>query len=243
MRISFDGLERRRIYFFRHGDVTYMKADGSRVADSREVVLTERGKKEADAKAEMFRLAEIDRAICSGLPRTRETAERVLRHHNIEIEDWPEFEEIRSGRKGTALPSDLARIAYAFAGAHEPGALYGEGDAFEAFERRIVGALTKVLSEPGWTSLALFAHGGVNRVILGWATGAGLRSFPVFEQDTCCLNILDVDQEPSGGPVRRVFVRGVNITAYDPLKIARDHTTLEGLAMKMRDAGEGAGRS
>lgn len=37
MRQAFDGLHRRRIHLFRHGDVSYVDDEGNRVADSRPV--------------------------------------------------------------------------------------------------------------------------------------------------------------------------------------------------------------
>ncbi|NWG46338.1 MAG: histidine phosphatase family protein [Alphaproteobacteria bacterium] len=241
MPLSFDGRERRRIYLFRHGDVAYLNPDGTRVPDSRLVNLTPKGEAEADTKAEIFRSVSIDRAVSSGLPRTRQTAERVLRHHDLPIEDRPAFEEIRSNRRGPLDIAELERVAYAFADAHHPDARYGNGERFADFEARVLGGLMALLAEPGWQRLALFAHGGVNRIVIGWALGAGLVAFGRLEQDTCCVNVIDVDQEADGS-VRRTIVRAVNVTASDPLKADRSLTTLETMAMRYRSLLE-AGRS
>ena len=65
------------------------------------------------------------------------------------------------------------------------------------------------------------------RIILGWALGSGLSSFSKFEQNTCCLNIIDVDTDPETGALVRTLVRGVNHTAYNPTRHDDHLTTLE----------------
>ncbi len=87
--------DRRRLFLMRHGHVDYF----SGVADIHQVTLTRRGKSEAEAAGKAFAHVHFDRAICSGLPRTRETAEAVLSG----VEDAPELEidadlvELRGG--------------------------------------------------------------------------------------------------------------------------------------------------
>ena len=250
MRIAFDGAVRRRVYLFRHGDVSYVTQDGSIVADPRAVHLTSQGQEEADAMNRMMAEVPVDRAVCSGLPRTRQTIERILAGRDMAIEEVPDLEEIRSQNaqaayeQGSApdpvpLPDDLAEVAYAFLHAHEPGMRYRGGEPFADFDARVVAAFEHLLSEPGWHDMALVAHGGTNRIILGWVLGTRLRTFGQFEQDTCCLNVIDVDQDPDDFTVRRVLVRAVNATTYDPPKRERHLTTLEGLAQRIRDGRKG----
>jgi broad specificity phosphatase PhoE len=66
----------------RHGDVSYFDAQGQPVTDSDKVVLNEKGRAEADATGAYLKgigLQNFDRVISSTLPRTIETAERVMR--------------------------------------------------------------------------------------------------------------------------------------------------------------------
>ena len=70
---------RRRIFLMRHGSVTYFDDAGkSRLPES--VPLNEEGRAQADAAGLALRAAGVrfDRVIVSGLPRTVETAARVL---------------------------------------------------------------------------------------------------------------------------------------------------------------------
>ncbi len=218
MRTAFDGSIRRRIHFFRHGDVSYVDKEGNRVPDSRAVPLTDWGREQAALMCDYVKELSFDKAVCSGLPRTVETAEGILKGRGLKIEVMSEFEEIRSDPDRYKNLKSLHDVAYAFEGAHLPGARYGEGESFLEFEARIVTGMMHLVADKSWQNLALIAHGGVNRAILGWASGASLGAFHAFDQNTCCLNIVDVDTHPDTGEIRRMTVRGMNITPYDPVK-------------------------
>jgi broad specificity phosphatase PhoE len=72
-RTAMDGAIRRRIYLFRHGSVDYIDANGKIVPDTDIVVLNETGREQARLMCDLFAEVHIDKAQCSGLPRTRET--------------------------------------------------------------------------------------------------------------------------------------------------------------------------
>ncbi|MDF1846777.1 MAG: histidine phosphatase family protein [Parvibaculaceae bacterium] len=233
MRQAFDGSHRRRIHLFRHGDVSYVDDKGNRVADSRAVPLTDWGREQAAGMRAFMEGVEIDRIICSGLPRTVETANGIFGDRNLEIEVDADFEEIQSDPDFYKTITGLDDVAYAFANADQPNAARGNGEKFSNFESRVVSGLANLISDSSWKSLALVAHGGVNRALLGWATGAGLKGFSTFEQNTCCVNIIDVDTHPESGDHHRTLIRGVNITAYDPAKKGVHLTALETIAERM----------
>ncbi len=233
MRYAFDGSHRRRIHLFRHGDVSYVDGDGNRVADSRAVPLTDWGREQAAGMRSFMDGINVDRIVCSGLPRTVETADGIFGDRDIEIEIDPDFEELSSDPDRYKNLKSLNEVAYAFADAHLPGAAYGNGDVFVEAEARVVGGLMRLIADPTWTSIALVAHGGVNRALLGWATGAGLKGFSTFEQNTCCVNIIDIDTRPDTGDHHRTLIRGINITAYDPAKRDVHLTALETIAERM----------
>lgn len=233
MRKAFDGSHRRRIHLFRHGDVSYVDDKGNRVADSRTVPLTDWGREQAADMRTFMKDIPVDRVICSGLPRTVETADGVFGNRDLKIEIAPAFEEIKSDPNRYKALTDLADVAYAFSNAHEPGATYGNGEKFSDFETRVVEGLEKLIADPNWKSLALIAHGGVNRALLGWLTGASLKAFATFEQNTACVNIIDIDTHPDTGDHHRTLLRGVNITAYDPAKRDVHLTALEMIAERI----------
>lgn len=233
MKLPFDGAFRRRVYLMRHGDVAYFDAQGQRVGDSRLVVLTAKGRSEAQAMRDVLAGVPFDMAISSGLPRTVETGAIVLGGRTLPLTAWPELEEIRGGAPEQRAAMEPAEYAYAmFAPATDgPNASYAFGERFRDFYARVTGAWVEILKKPDWTTLLIAAHGGVNRAIMAYATGAGPAAFGAFEQDTGCLNVIDVDLDQTGRILRQI-VRAMNVTPEDPAKLTRRLTAMEKMALQ-----------
>jgi broad specificity phosphatase PhoE len=229
---------RRRIYLMRHGHVDYFAPDVVRSRDARAVKLTERGRLEASAAGRAFASVSLDRAICSGLPRTRETAEIVLeqlsRAPTLEIE--PGFVELHGGSANVKSREELVTtMSFHFEKASEPGATMLEGgEPFVAAQMRAVDATRRILTEPQWRQILVVAHEGINRLLLSWACRAGLAATSAFEQDTGCINVLDFDMIPSntgepGTEIARILIKAVNLTPYNYLKHGMNLTSLEAI--------------
>ena len=148
--------------------------------------------------------------------------------------DFVEFQSDTSYRDKIL---DLNDIAYSFRDAHKPGARYNGGDSFEEVNARVVGALERLIAEPEWDTLALVAHGGINRLVIGWAFGTGLQTFAAIDQNTCCLNVIDFDEHPETREIVRKSVRAMNIAVYDVVKEGNHLQSLEQIAMRLREAG------
>lgn len=237
-RIAIDGAHRRRLYLFRHGAVDYLDNDGNWVADPDSVNLNEKGQAQAVAMRDMFADVVVDRAICSGLPRTRQTGNAVLGTRELELEIVAELEEIRPSKGDANGDYDIfADVAYSHWRAQDFTATFLGGERYHDFYQRISSAMEALLADPHWNSLAVFAHGGTNAAALGWVTGLGLEGFGLFDQETCCLNVIDFDVDESGKVLRK-HLRGVNITASDPAKRDRHSGDMESLAqtlLRLRD--------
>jgi len=229
---------RRRIYLMRHGHVDYFSAEVVRTRDTRMVTLTERGRLEAQAAGRAFAAVTFDRAICSGLPRTRETAQLVLEQipgaPDLEIE--PAFVELYGGSANAKSRQELvATMSFHFEKAAEPGATMLEGgESFAAAQERAVDAMRGLLRAPAWRQILIVAHEGINRLILSWACRAGLTAAGAFEQDTGCINVLDFDMVPSEGgapgpEIARAIVKAINLTPYNYLKHGMNLTSLEAI--------------
>lgn len=224
--------DRRRLYLMRHGHVDYFGGH----SDIHQVTLTRRGRSEAAAAAKAFAHVRFDRAICSGLPRTRETAEAVL----AGIAEPPELEidadlvELRGGsRPNVKGRAELIRLMNSyFERAHEPGARnMDDGEIFLEAQARAVGAIERLLASTDWHTALVVAHEGINRLILSWACGAGLQAMSAFEQDTGCVNIVDFDLGGIGN-LRRALVKAVNLTPYNYLKHGMNLTSLEAIMQR-----------
>ena len=229
---------RRRIYLMRHAEMSYFTTDGAAV-DPRAVTLTERGLAQAAAMAEVLADAPFDRAVCSGMPRSRETAAAVLgRREKVAIEDEPDFREIRAGRLREVPPERRrADLVHALESAALEGARFAGGEAFVDFEARVLAAFARLVADPGWRRLLIVAHDAVNRVLLAWAAQAGLAALSAFEQDMGCLNLIDLDMKD--GAVERRIVRLMNYTPYDPAKVKLFLTSMEQVFGAYAAAAEG----
>jgi probable phosphoglycerate mutase len=233
LRTAFDGSRRRRIYLFRHGDVSYVDDHGNRVADSTIVPLTPWGREQATMTGKALANIPFDRAVVSSFPRSVETAALILAGRDIEIEQDPAFVEFQ-GDSNARNDMSLHELAYSFKDAAAPGARYVGGDSFEEVNARVVTALERLLAEDHWDTLALVAHGGINRLVIGWAFDTGLATVPMIDQNTCCFNVIDVDTHPETGVVIRKLVRSLNTAVYDIPKEGNHLLSLEQIAMRMK---------
>lgn len=237
-RTALDGARRRRLYLFRHGAVDYLDRAGRWVDDPDAVSLNDRGRSQARAMAGLFGDVVVDRAMCSGLPRTRETAEIVLGHRPLTLEDLADLEEIRpqTGEAGGGYDV-YDDVAFSHWRANDPTARFLGGERYSDFYRRIDRAVQGLLAEEDWNNLAVFAHGGTNAAVIGWITGIGLDAFGLIDQATGCLNIIDFDVGEHGD-IRRKVVRAMNITADDPVLRHRHAGDMESLAARLLELGK-----
>lgn len=232
-RVAIDGASRRRLYLFRHGAVDYVDANGDWVADPDVVDLNERGIAQAAAMAKLFAGVHVDKALCTGLPRTLQTGRTILADRDVKLEVFAELEEIRPLQGATAGGYDIyADIAFSHWRAPQQEARFLGGERYRDFYTRISAAMESLLADASWHDLVVFGHGGTNAAVLGWATGVGLQAFGLLDQSTCCLNILDFDVDKEGRVVRKV-VRGMNITADDPVMRNRHAGDMEMMARQI----------
>jgi probable phosphoglycerate mutase len=220
--------DRRRIYLMRHAEAAYITEDGRRAPDGRLVPLTARGRGQAEAMRQALDGIEFDRAFCTGLPRTVETARIVLGTRDVPLAEIPAMEEIRPGDVAQIPPAHFEmEFLHAMNRAADDEARFLTGERFADFEARVVPAFEAAITEPGWKSMLLVAHGGTNRMVLAWACHAGRQVFSAFEQDSGCLNIIDVDF--IDGVPSRALIRAVNLTPYNWTKVGMMATTMEAL--------------
>ena len=232
-----DGAIRRRIYLFRHGSVDYIDANGKIVPDTDIVVLNEAGREQARLMCDLFAEVHIDKALCSGLPRTRETGRTVLGRRDVPLEEDAGFLEIRQmDGEATDDYDVVADVAFSHWRANDEDARFLGGERYSDFYSRIEQAITDLLADDSWHNLALFAHGATNAAFLGWVTGLGRSAFGILDQAMCCLNVVDIDTDNSGQILRKT-VRAMNVTADDPAKGNRHGGDMESLAHWMLQGG------
>ncbi len=224
---------RRRIYLMRHGSVTYFDAAGKPVLPET-VPLNELGRAQASAAGRLFAAEQVrfDRVIVSGLPRTVETATRVLAEtgQDIAIEAWPELEEIRGGRLSSIAEADL-RDAFtgAFAGMAGEDKRFLGGESVGELMDRIHPAVARLRQDASWDTVLLVLHGGVNCAILSLALTGQRMFLGALSQQAGCINALDVGAAPDDW-----VLRFMNHAPPAPLQADTRSTTMEQLYEQYR---------
>ena len=217
---------RRRIFLMRHGSVTYFDASGKPYLPET-VALNEQGRIQASAAGQSFAAANVrfDRVIASSLPRTVETARRVLAEtgQHIVVDCWPELDEIRGGRLSTIPDAELRN---AFTGVFE--GMVGADQRFLGGESvgelldRVHPAIARLRADPHWDTVLLVLHGGVNCAILSLALTGQRLFLGALAQSAGCINALDVGPDHADW-----VVRFVNYAPPTPLHGGARSTTME----------------
>jgi broad specificity phosphatase PhoE len=190
----------------RHGAVAYFDDEGRPVAPD-DVPLTAEGREQAEATRALLDSVELDRVIASGLPRTSETAALVAPGHDIET--WPELREIAGDRFSAIPPEELEEaFVHAFHGIVPNDKRFLGGETIGELFDRVLPAIGRLVTDDGWDTALVVAHGAVNRAILSYALTGERLFLGRFEQAPGCLNVLDVDDSDW-------VVRAVNIAATD----------------------------
>lgn len=224
----------------RHGHVDYFAREVREAGHTDLVPLTPLGREQAKASGAALAHVRFDRALSSGLPRTRETAEIVLAanadttHLTLGVDKG--LVEIKGGKfvRANSREELAARMAFEFDQAAQPGARMMGGDVFAEVQERATDAIKQLLAEPDWHTSLVVAHEGINRLILSWMTGNALKGLQAFEQDLACINILDFDLVPRedgalGTQIARSIIKAVNITPYNFVKHGMNLTSLEAI--------------
>ncbi len=200
--------QRRRIFLMRHGSVTYFDPSGKPVPPDT-VPLNELGRAQATAAGQAFAADSIrfDRVIVSGLPRTVETAQRVLAEtgQEIAIDVWPGFEEIRGGRLSDIPKAELrAAFTGVFEGVVAEQQRFLGGESVGELMDRVHPELARLRADPDWDTVLLVLHGGVNCAILSQALTGQRMFLGALSQTAGCINALDVGTQEHDWVVRFV---------------------------------------
>lgn len=231
---------RRRLYLMRHGDVDY-RVPSSASAHIDTLPLTARGEAQARAMGEVLRDVPFDHAVHTGLHRTRQTAELVLGGRNLDLVPLEQLKEMRTGNIRSWSRARMEKeFNRSFANAADPDRSFAEGgETYRQFWDRVMPPFEALTVAPGWSHLLLVAHGGTNRNLLAWACGAGLAGIGRWEQDSGCLNIIDLDMAPDparSGALRidHAMLRLANFRPENPAHLGNHRTVLEQMVIDVR---------
>lgn len=165
------------LYVMRHGRTNYNGLGLCNDDPNADVHLDDTGRQQARAAAEQLRDVHLDRIIVSPLPRTRQTAEIVNRHHGAPIEVHPAIADIRSGFDGRAVSEYFAAIA------HDPlNARANDGESLLEHKQRVLDFIDWLRQQQDGNVLVV-AHEETLRVFVAYFEGGvpdqRLRDIPI----------------------------------------------------------------
>ena len=199
--------QRLRLYLIRHGEVEGEQF--GKLLGRTDTPLSVRGLEQSRQLADVLSTMRLSAVYCSDLQRARMTAEIIAKRRNLEVQESSGWREIDMGEWEGRTIADLYIDAPQLVGQlfEDPASFkYPAGESFAAFTTRVQDALDQLLITHNSGEVALIAHGGVCRAILGSALGIPPCNWLRLVQDYCCLNIIDWYDR---NPVLRLLNHGV----------------------------------
>ena len=184
--------ERLRLYLIRHGEVE--GAASGKLLGRTDTPLSDQGLEQARQLAVVLSTAQLSAIYCSDLQRARTTAEIIAKRSNLNVQESSAWREIDMGEwEGDTLAAlhDEAPelIAQLFS---DPASFeYPDGESFTGFTTRVQRALDQLLITHRTGEVALVAHGGVCRAIIGSALGMPTGNWLRLAQRYGCLSVID----------------------------------------------------
>ena len=197
-----------RLILVRHGQTEWN--DSGRYQGQSNVPLSETGRHQAASLARNFPVQQLDAIYTSDLERARETAEYVASKFDVSVIREKAFRELSFGdwegltyrEISSRWPEEADKLFTA------PDELViPNGETFQELQKRALDKIHLLYEKHIDQTVAIFAHGAINKTIL-----AGLMHIPLhylwsLRQDNTAVNILRLDG-------RYVSVELINSTSH-----------------------------
>ena len=183
-----------RLILVRHGQTEWNA--GGRYQGQSNVALSDTGRKQARFLAERFPVRQLDAIYTSDLDRAKETAECVGKRLGLTVYQEKAFRELSFGdwegltyqEISSRWPEEAEKLFTA------PDELViPHGETFRDLQKRALDKIYSLYERHIDQTVAVFAHGAINKTIL-----AGLMHIPLhylwsLRQDNTAVNILRLD--------------------------------------------------
>lgn len=187
MPVADTGSDGCRVLLFRHAES--VSNEQNRFAGRTDVELTDRGRKQAARLADRIEEIEIDAAYASTLQRARETAEIVAEPHGLNVTTVDAIKERSYGVLEGRPKSEESEFRDP-SGSNRSEWRPPEGESRSDVADRVLPAVEGIADDHGGDTVAIVAHGGVNRTILaGLASGDPMWGHRI-EQGNTSFNVL-----------------------------------------------------
>jgi phosphoserine phosphatase len=186
-----------RVLLIRHGQTVWNREE--RIRGQADIDLDEVGRQQAEATAravaERWSLAAV---YASPLKRTRQTAAPIARLQGCEAQPHPGLLDMSfgdlQGLNGDELLQRYPQVARAWI--EEPHKVeFPAGESLAIVRQRAMAGLAEIVARHPAECVACVSHTVVNRVLLCAILGLGNDHFWRLGQETCAINVFDVQAD------------------------------------------------
>ena len=179
-----------KLYCLRHGETRYNRLGLCNDDPGRDVRLTSEGIRQAEAVAERLKAVPLERIITSELPRTRQTADIINRHHRVSVESHPALNDIRTGFESRPVADYFAAT-----GGDRLQLRVNGGESLLDYKRRVSGFIDWLVVQPEKTVLVV-AHEETLRVFTVCFRALPDAALLELHYDNCELIEFTLDRRP-----------------------------------------------
>jgi broad specificity phosphatase PhoE len=186
-----------RIILVRHGQTEWNRVE--RFRGRADVPLNETGLAQAEATGK--RVASEWQPVCvysSPLSRAVKTAEAIARHFDLPVQIHTGMADIDYGAWQGLTPDEVKErwpeTCHAWYHAPHTARIPG-GETLDDLRARGMAAVNELAARHAEQAIVLVGHTVINRIILLGVLGLGNDRFWRLRQDTCAINVFEVDAQ------------------------------------------------
>jgi len=155
--------------------------------------LNKTGRAQSQAIAAYLEPFGLDLAVCSSLARSKETARLIAGRFGVEVESYPELDEISfgilEGRHKGEIEQELKILHEQWRNGNTGFALQ-DGESPEEALARVRGRMDSLINEHAGKNILFVLHGRLIRILLSYWLGYGLQRMHEIKHCNGSLNHL-----------------------------------------------------
>lgn len=182
----------KQLFFIRHGETDNNKASIIQ-GRSLDASINELGRMQAKAIREALEPYDVQRIVASGLRRTHETVQPLAEQRKLDIEKYPELDEIDfgvlEGKVFTDIRGQVMEVHEQWKGGNVDYAPE-DGESPRQTYNRANNKIKEVLESSQEEYIVFMIHGRLTRILLSEWLGYGLHNMHKIEHQNGAINRL-----------------------------------------------------
>jgi len=175
-----------KVFFVRHGQTNYNILNLFNGDSSKNVYLTELGKKQAEIVCKKIRDVKLDLVIVSKLPRTKETALIITKNKKVEFKIEPRINDRKTGFEGRnvadfyeAIKPDVFNLKF------------NDGESFQEEKNRVFSFLEEI-KKFDFKNILVVTHFEILQIVNGYFNNLSNQEMYDTQIDNCQVLEFDI---------------------------------------------------